>query len=183
MKTKLTMLVVALLLVPTVGCVWSLHPLYTQEDAVFEPGLVGVWASTEAMAIVKAAGDKSYGITYVDTSEDSSGKYRGRLVRLGDTLFLDLVPEGDELRQAKSSGLLATHLFFRLTLQEDTVRVEMVEDELLESVDTGQLRHEKLPDRYLTLLTASSSEIRAWLQQHAQNPQLYSDTLELQRVK
>jgi len=183
MKTKLTMLVVALLLVPTVGCVWSLHPLYTQEDAVFEPGLVGVWASTEAMAIVKAAGDKSYGITYVDTSEDSSGKYRGRLVRLGDTLFLDLVPEGDELRQAESSGLLATHLFFRLTLQEDTVRVEMVEDELLESVGTGQLRHEKLPDRYLTLLTASSSEIRAWLQQHAQNPQLYSDTLELQRVK
>ena len=54
MKTARLMLVAGLLLLPATGCVWSLEPLYTgEEDTVFEPGLVGVWASTDALAVVK----------------------------------------------------------------------------------------------------------------------------------
>ncbi|MGH9788992.1 MAG: hypothetical protein ACRD4U_09855 [Candidatus Acidiferrales bacterium] len=187
MKTIRLMLVAALLLFPTIGCLWSLHPLHTGEDAVFEPGLVGVWAATdgEIVAIVKESDAKAYEITYLETdsSKASPGKYRGRLVRLGDTLFLDLEADREALEQARADGLLATHLFFRIRLSEDELQVEMVDDELLKEVDPAKLRREKLPERYVTLLTAPSDEIRAWLKENAQNPQLYSDPLVLRRVK
>ena len=32
------------LLLTLAGCVFSLHPLYTDEDLVFDPALVGTWA-------------------------------------------------------------------------------------------------------------------------------------------
>ena len=187
MKTKLVILVVTFLLLPATGCLWSLHPLYTAGDAVFEPGLVGVWAAADegVVALVKESGGKSYEITYLEngSKKASPAQYVGRLVRLGDSLFLDLEAEEGALERAGSDGVLATHLIFRIRLQEDVLQVEMVDDELLKETDGSRLRHEKLPERYLTLLTASPQEIRAWLAEHAQNPELYSDTLELRRVK
>lgn len=186
MKTRCLMLVAGLLLLPTAGCLWSLHPLHTEQDQILEPGLVGVWAASdgEVIAIVRQAEDKSYQITYLekDSSEEAPARYRGRLLRLGDFVFLDLAAEPDVGRR-EPNGMVATHLFFRIRLSGDELQVEMVDDELLQEADAAQLRREKLPDRYVTLLTASSKEVRTWLEQHAGNPKLYSDTLELRRVK
>jgi hypothetical protein len=117
MKNRLLLVLLTLLSLSATACLWSVHPLYTNETAVFEPGLLGVWATAdgEKTVIIQHGDDNSYEITYVqeDLSEGASGKYRGRLVRLGEDLFLDVYPDKkavEALMEAKPVWyLLPTH--------------------------------------------------------------------------
>ncbi len=194
MKTALLMLVAGILLLPTAACLWSVHPLYTEQDEVFEPGLVGVWATAdgEKVATVKAGAGKSYEITYIDRdmSGGASAKYRGRLVRLNGVLFLDLRPERqavDELMEvAPMWYLLPTHTFYRLQLNGDALTVAQVDDELVAQPGGTSLAHTEvgeLEEERGTLLTASSSEIATHLSKRAADEAIYEKLGEFRRLK
>lgn len=194
MKTKLLMPVAGLLLLATTGCLWSVHPLYTEESVVFEPGLVGVWATAdgEKTAIVRAGEDKSYEITYVDKdiSDGASAKYRARLVRLGEFLFLDVRPDRkavDELMGvAPLWYLLPAHTFYRLQLSGDVLTVSQVDDELVTQASATPLAHEEVGEKGEDsgyLLTASSAEIAAQLSKRAADEAIYEKLGEFRRLK
>ncbi len=187
-------LVVAGLAMLLSGCVWSVHPLYTEETVVFEPALVGVWATAdgEKIAIVKEGKDKNYEVTYQqkDLSEGASGKYNARLVRLGEYLFLDVYPDKkavDTLMEAKPVWyLLPTHTFYRVQLNGDAVTVSLVDDELVTKSEPSTLAHEEIgaedgENGYL--LTASSAELQAGLAKRAGDEKIYLKLGEFRRLK
>ena len=82
------------------GCVpvMSLHPLYTEQDAVFEAKLLGVWVDdpNEAKAIWEyKRPDESkaeYELIYSD-NEGKKGVFAAHLVKLEGRFFLDAYPK------------------------------------------------------------------------------------------
>src|SRR5215813_2285477 len=80
------------------GCITpSVNPLYTDNDLVFEPVLVGVWvdegstkATDENWAFEKGTG-KSYKLTITE-DHGEKGEFETHLIKLKDHFFLDLKP-------------------------------------------------------------------------------------------
>lgn len=96
------------LLTVLAGCIPSLNPLYTEENLVFEPALVGVWKQPQGAArwAFSKRDEKSYRLIYTD-DQGQEGRFIGRLVRLEGDLFLDLFPEDT---QFDASGFYKFHL-------------------------------------------------------------------------
>ncbi len=90
------------------GCIPSLNPLYTDENLVFEPALLGVWKQPQGSARWEFSklDDKSYRLLYTD-DEGQQGRFVGRLARLEGDLFLDLYPEDPQM---DASGFYKFHL-------------------------------------------------------------------------
>jgi len=191
MRNKLLLLVLGTLSFSSPACLWSVHPLYTDETVVFEPALVGVWATSdgEKMAIVSEGADRSYEVTYQqkDLSEGASGKYNAHLVRLGESLFLDVYPDKkavDGLMESKPVWyLLPTHTFYRLQLSGDAVTVSLVDDELVREASGPALAHQKVTDEDGYLLTASPTEMQAQLKRRAGDESIYVKLGEFRRLK
>jgi len=90
----ITVLAAAAALLLLAGCyVQSAYPLYTEDNLTFDPGLVGTWADPEEPdepVTFEAAGENVYKMTLIDSEE--MAEYEGRLVQIGELLFLDLFP-------------------------------------------------------------------------------------------
>jgi hypothetical protein len=69
LKMRAIKLMVALGLVAFMaGCVPSLHPLFTEEDLVYDPALVGTWAEKEGEDIwtFRKSGENAYDLIYTE---------------------------------------------------------------------------------------------------------------------
>ena len=78
------------------GCVSSLHPLFTQKEAVFDEKLTGLWGNDsnnkETFEFTRASNDpnnKEYKMVYTDT-DGKKGEFKATLGKLGSSMFLDL---------------------------------------------------------------------------------------------
>ncbi len=143
----------------TTGCtVRSLYPLYTAEDLVFEPRLVGAWPEKDSQDtwIIRPSGQKAYEVT-VSTEPRT---------RLRDSLrgtIEAISPSGERAREVSSSGseekdrlkghlvrlgnlrfldlcpegiddsvAIPAHLFVQIRLEGDILRIALLDPEWLE---------------------------------------------------
>lgn len=167
-KTLLPTLGIALLLA---SCVQSLHPLYTEKDLLFEPKLVGTWESEGGnLWIFLKSGKKSYDLVY--TEKETPAKFAAHLVKLGSYQFLDLFPTSIDLKNdLQQAHLLPTHMFFRVWLEKDTLRLAILEhDWLKKMIDENKtnIKHEVVDKR--VVLTASTSALQKFIAQNADDP-------------
>ena len=100
----------------------SLHPLYEDEDVVFEPKLLGSWSGQDSGDVFTfaASPDKSYRLVW--TTSDETHVFRARLVRLQRILFLDLT--------AGSTGelfVLPVHAFAKIRLDGDVLHYALLD--------------------------------------------------------
>lgn len=152
------------------SCVQSLHPLYTDKELVFEPRLVGTWKGEGGnLWIFLKSGDKAYELIY--TEKGSPAKFSAHLVKLGKFLFLDLFPQSPELKNdLQQAHLLNVHTFSRLWLEDDTLRLAMLEQDWLKKMITQkkiQIKHERLGDGIV--LTASTKDLQKLALNYANN--------------
>lgn len=102
----------------------SIHTLYTDQDVVFEPSLVGTWVSSdetdEDLEIEKADKD-SYLIKLLSKDAADNVNLEAHLVKIGGCLFLDAVQQnvakGDASRSpdtsSRASGSVQTRSVLR----------------------------------------------------------------------
>lgn len=114
------------------GCyVQSVYPLYTEDELTFDPGLVGKWADPEEPEepiIFDAVGENAYEITFVES--DATVEYEGRLVRLGESVFLDLFPAEARLEDC-TDDFVPVHLILWIQRDGDELRAAMISEEWL----------------------------------------------------
>lgn len=94
MKYLKTSIVGILAAVMLSGCIVSLHPLYTEEDIIFEPDLVGQWTEGEGGGEVlefQKIWDKRYKLVYTD-SDGKENRFLAVLLKVKDQMFLDWRP-------------------------------------------------------------------------------------------
>ncbi len=174
MRTMILLGVMAMALT-LCGCepVLSLHPLFDDKARVFEPRLLGTWADgkrkwgkgDECTYTFHSAQENAYEI--VGNGCDL-GNLRGQLARLGEFLYLDVAPEKDTL-------LIPAHLFFKVELEGDELRLSYLDDDWLTKMlkeNRITIGHEFMdPEEEGLLLTASTTELQELMEKYATDPQ------------
>jgi hypothetical protein len=173
------------------GCVPSLHPLYTEKDLVFDAALVGVWSekedASETWAFEKT-GEKAFKLVY--TVDGKSGEFEAHLLKLGNTLFLDLYPDGkglDELNRNDfyKSHLIPGHTFAKVTRIEPSVQMAFLNPDWLKELleqNPKAIRHEKVSDRIV--LTASTKELQEFVLKNVNTKDAFGgEPSDLKRIK
>lgn len=170
------MLVAVGIVMLVLGCVPSLHPLYTEKDVTFDPALVGTWSEkdkTDTWTFEKSA-DNAYALTI--TEEGVPGKFEAHLVRLGEMLFLDLYPEEPDIKpNFYKIHLLPVHTFYRVWIdkENDVVRIAgMNPDWLKENLDQKKvtIAHERIEEDTGVgniVLTAPTKDLQEFVVKHA----------------
>lgn len=172
----------------------SLHPLYAGEDTVFEPALVGTWATLDGGAVLEIQGSESKPYVLAYFEHGKSSKLEGHLVRLGESLFLDLYQDSRAARQlgAKEAvpHLLAVHTFYRLRVEGDVLRLATLNREWLEGEDREgeseddvevevNIALERVEGK--SLLTTSPQDLQAFILEQAGEEGVFEDLPEFHR--
>ena len=166
MKNKLKIAAFYMLAVMLGGCVPSLHPLFTDEEIVFDANLVGVWAEPNSPNSweFKPAANKKYDVIYTD--EKGKGKFDGRLGKIGKEMYLDLYPQDMNVpgNDFYKWHLLGVHTFMEIELSKKGLELAfMAPDSLKELLkkEPNAIKHEEVDDRIV--LTASTKELQAFV--------------------
>lgn len=167
--------ILALAMLATGCIVTSVHPLYFEENVVYDQTLLGTWSEkgeNESWLFKKAEG-KMYQLFIFD--EESSGEFEARLVRLGDYLFLDIFP-----KEQQSGNLLYNlhmvpmHSFMKVSIEEDVLHLAPLDKEWFDEKMKQKkitIKHEKRDD--LSILTASTQEIQEFVLKYADNEDVF----------
>ncbi len=77
-----------------VGCMAMVHAPYTDADLTFDPELVGTWVDSAEGGSFQliAREDRAYVLVWTD-EDGRSGRFIAHQFRLGENVFLDIVPE------------------------------------------------------------------------------------------
>ena len=187
----------AMLLFLLAACTPSLYPLYTERDLVFEPGLIGTWADAhekdarESWTFEKRE-NKAYVAIGRGPENQAEAEYEFYLVRLGKYLFFDAVLRENRVggQEADDSPLVRPHWFGRISIQGDSMRFALLDEEWLENAvreSKVQVQHEELEKHMLAdgtiLLTASTKELQSFVLKYADDEKAFSWGEELSRKK
>ena len=193
-RNKGMALLTCFLLIVLAGCepVKSVHALWTEDTLVSEPALVGTWVfrdrpdSSDLTLRFTPSGDKAYRMSLLTRKPDRDTKWAkgwslefdARLVRLGDTLFLDLYPDYVAQKQKKlieldgSIFLQRVHTFYSVSIESDRLTLAYLDDSWVNrmieqnTLSTG-------PKSGDFLLTAGTRELQQLLIEHAHNPEAF----------
>jgi len=186
------------------GCipVMSLHPLYTKEkkEVVFENKLLGTWVddSNSIWDFKRAdANENAYKLTYTD-KEGKKGSFVAHLVKLENRLFLDVYPSEppwDEKDPNKigwyynSLFSIPVHTFIKINGIEPELKLQLTDDDELEKLlkeDPNAVEHTPIEGKLFEdklLLTASTSELQAFVLKYADDSRVFTEEGILNRKK
>jgi len=182
MKTSLKSLGL-ILTVLMVGCVPSLHPLFTKSDLIFDEALVGTWKDSDTTWSFKQAGQHGYELLMID-SENKVGNFEAHLVKLGDHHFLDLYPHEPEIAQNGfyKMHLIPSHTFLWIQRTEDTLSLKFMSPDIIRDLvleNPGLIQHEIVKDT--VVLTAKPKALQKFLLDHIHDEDLFSEASKLKR--
>ncbi len=190
--TPWILLIIPIYFAITVCCAQSLNPIYTEDDIIYDPALIGTFQD-EDEAIMAFRQHDSLETTYVLTLTNSDG-YSGEfvivLVDIEGYMFLDFYPipneqTGEDLSQYLS---LPTHGFLRVDQIEPdlilrSMDVEWLTDYLQNNPNALEhvFRQSDWPDEP-PIITASTEEYQAFIVEHIDTEGAYGDPLIYSRL-
>lgn len=184
MKNALLSLAGAFLLA-LAGCVQSLHPLYSADDLIFDPQLLGCWTDQAGQEtwIFRPRSEQAYSFIYLD-EQAKSGEFIARLLQVGEHRFLDLYPA--DLKTPHNSYYnyhwLPVHTFLRLRQDDAGIQIELLKPDWLKQelqANPAALKHEQRGSTII--LTATPKELQAFLILHANAPGAWEKSKLMQR--
>jgi hypothetical protein len=176
-------------LILSAGCIRSLHPIYTKQDIVFEPDLIGQWSedddeSDEVWAFSKEDAN-SYALVYTDDNGEQ-GMFNAHLAEIKGELFLDFFPNEPELIKNGfyQFHLLPVHTFVYVKQIEPTLQWSFPDPDWLEehiAANPDAIRHEKIEDEII--LTAAAKDLQAFWLKHLDAEVAFGELSNLKRKK
>jgi hypothetical protein len=172
MKTKLKITAFYLLAVLLGGCVPSLHPLFTENDLIFDANLIGSWSDPNAKDLwtFTSFNNRVYKLIYIDP-DGQSGKFIATLGNIGDDRYLNIFPEDPNLPQNAyyKSHLISVNSFIKVKTTNDGLIAQILDYDKVKKLLTKKpavLKHELITGDGL-LLTASTKELQKFLRKYA----------------
>ncbi|HXW57276.1 MAG TPA: hypothetical protein VEJ67_16115 [Candidatus Cybelea sp.] len=185
-RTRLLLAGTMLALVALSSCVpvFSIHPLYTDKDVVFDPHLLGTWfeppsSDDHSVVMFERLNTDAYTISITDPTKQPSPveTYQAHLVQLNNRLFIDAVQS--DIKVGGDNALVlavAGHMFGRISLGEDGLRMSFLDDEWIEkALRDGMISipHETTDDG-TPVLTATTLELERFVLAHADDAKAFS---------
>jgi hypothetical protein len=167
----------------------SVHRLYTSDEVVFEPNLVGSWVAAEPdensgimqMDIVKA-GANGYEITFTmqdtPTAQVAKISFDAHLVKLHGRLFIDVVQTALQIDGKPSERQIAVpgHMFGKISVDGENLRMSFLDDDwVAREIKSGGLSIDTEDEGFQpAVLTASTAELQKFVVDHADDEQAFS---------
>lgn len=161
------------------GCVYTVEPLASGDQWVFERDFLGAWIDSDGTIwTVLDAGDGGYVIAVDD--DDGREEIPARLTRIGEHWFADVElghPEG-----IPEEGMRPLRTPVRIERRDGGLVVAVLEQSGVQAMlDAGELdlAHESGPASEMgsdLFLTAETPRLRAWLASVADRHELWSET-------
>jgi hypothetical protein len=152
------------------GCVPSLNPVYTDQQLVFDPNVLGAWVQANAQNTWEFTkrDDKSYRLVYTD-KDGQQGRFVARLADLEGTLVLDLYPEEIAV---DASGfykfhLVPIHTIYRVTSTAPNLELAAIDYKWLDQYlndNPGAIQFATFHGR--KLITAPTKDVQAFFFEH-----------------
>lgn len=137
--------ILIVVLLPLIGCPsYSVHPLYTDQDAVMEPALEGTWvdpnSADQGGITFQKSGDREYSMAGVDPHTKVNQTYKVRLVRLANQLFMDFIFNDQTVNGANLDtplGAIPTHVIAKVKISGDDLAYATLEDEAIKKQNSA----------------------------------------------
>ena len=202
MKTlKKTIILLAILVLA--GCIPSIHPLYMDDDLVFNPELIGEWYDDddpEQTWEFTRAGENAYTLKHTDFTHKTkkldsgeftndticfTGEFEIHLIKLGGIFFMDFYPNKNkmEINELLELHLFPVHTFAKVQFRENEVRIFQVNPDWIDMVIKEKkirITHEMVDDEIL--LTASTEELQKFFTKYAEEDEAFIDPIVLKRL-
>lgn len=171
-----------ILLLTATACVPipSLNPLWDEDNAVCEPGIVGTWISEndDEIITIMQTGPNEYRMVYVAGNEAS--QYEVHAVRLEGRLYLDLCADKELLEERLHSEayipLVVTHFFLRAALGPDRLELAALDDEAINKrLESGDIDIPYARWADGLLLTAQTDALQDLVTHCADDPDVWSE--------
>ncbi len=169
------------------GCiVQSLHPLYTDENVIFDARLIGQWAEEDSKEIWEFSqqGEQRYKcVVYEDEGEQSI--LAAHLLEIKGKMFLDFFPtELDEQGGIfYQLHVLPVHSFAYVKQIEPTLQIRFPSSDWLQELlekNPDAIRHEEL-GRDNIILSASTEALQTFWLAHLDTEGAFAELSNLQR--
>jgi hypothetical protein len=171
------------------SCVPSLHPLYTQDDLIFEEKIIGTWIDEENDSIVWEFEKYHPSTIFPSQAEETKGDFykltvKGEkpavfhvhLIKLGKYLYFDFYLKNYEFDNDMAElHLFPVHNFAKVRYNEDSIAIEhfnrgFIEDMIKEN--KARIKHEVSYGNLI--LTAGTEELQKFVIKYADNDELYA---------
>lgn len=173
-------------IVSLLGCVPSHFPIYTSEDLIFEPALLGTWSEEgrEERWTISAHNPSSYRLVHKD-KYGRDAVFVVHLAQISGRRFLNLLPEaaGEQVNEFRRYHLLRTHTFYLVRQIEPHLRVSYMDPEWLTKYleeHPDAIGHVKIEDG--VVLTAATPAIQKFFVEHIETPGAFSKPTDLFRA-
>ena len=199
MKTVLLLCALAPL-----GCVRSLHPIYTRDTLTYDPAFLGTWVDEDGetrLEITASIDDddddndeqaraiKSYRLRHTD-KDGKSALLLGYLAKVGDILVADLtIADDNDLPDSDfaKSHLFPLHTFWIITRESDggqTFTVRAIDHDWMTKFvadNPAAIAHYKTNDD--VILTAPPADLQKFLIAHAKDHGMMTDAERFRRTR
>jgi hypothetical protein len=184
------------------GClpVLSLHPLFTKENVVFEPKLLGRWVDDpndpETIWLFQRSEkseeeyEKAYKLTFCD-KDAKKGIFTAFLVKMDNKLFLDIFPtqfpsgkdDVEEMNLSFNAFLFMTgHTFVIVDSVEPKLKMRLTDDEDMKELlkeNPDAIEHTFVDERLI--LTASTKQLQSFVLKYADDQRAFANEVVLLR--
>jgi len=174
MKTRNLFAIFGMAVLAT-ACIPSVNPFYTEKDVVFDARLLGKWEAkgdtndVTTWTFEKSA-DKAYKVV-VTEKDNKQGVLEGNLFKMGDHLFLDLIPAdckfAPEQADIVAAAMFPGHLLLCVPKVEPTLQLAFCDYDWLEKyleAHPEALAYHAEDKR--VVLTAKTEELQAFVKRH-----------------
>jgi hypothetical protein len=176
------------------SCVTSVHPIYTQDDLVYDETLLGDWITEDSIILSfdkatinnmpfskeDTANLKTYYATYHDKRP---AEFKVHLVKLDKYYYLDFFMHHFEMdNDLVESTLFPVHTFTKVKIYNDSLVVTGFDARrIMKLLEQRKIRikHE-VSDGYM-LLTAPTEELQKFIIKYADDPELFDEPTILKR--
>lgn len=202
MKTRSIFLITLIAGVLLQGCVYSLHPLYSKNDLVFDARLLGSWKQSGEDGVWKLenlmehelapftnkaerAEKENFKKLFINkntylltcTEKGETRQFEANLTKLGDDLFLDLYPDGMHAKNSLfEDHFIPVHTYAKVKLYDNKFELYFFNSEFLYKImdqNNIRLKHESLEN--YKVITASTEELQQFVKKYAGKKELFFD--------
>ena len=169
------------------GCiVRSLHPLYTDENVIFDARLIGQWTEEDSKEIWEFSqqGEQRYKcVVYEEDGEQSI--LTARLLEIKGKMFLDFFPTESDRQEGVFYQLhiLPVHSFAYVKQIEPTLQISFPSSDWLQELlekNPDAIRHEELGEDDI-ILSASTEALQTFWLAHLDTEGAFAELSDLQR--
>ncbi|MCK9409616.1 MAG: hypothetical protein WCX28_03985 [Bacteriovoracaceae bacterium] len=138
----------------------SLHPLFSERQAVLLASLIGTWENNEETYTFEPLQGNNYRLVIRPKDEKDSSVYSVLSGKIGSDWFLDSFP----IVNSKEHHYLSMHVITKMTLNGDTLTLAMLEsDWLLKAITEKKITVQHVKRENEIILTGSTEELRRFI--------------------